>query len=49
MVQPILLGLLQFHFPDAIEIVDIYHLNSREHWWDLGRHLVTLDCQQCRR
>ena len=40
-------GLVQMHFPDAIEVVDIYH--SREHLWDLGRHLFPLDRQQRRR
>ena len=39
--------LSQLHFPNAIEIVDIYH--AREHLWDLGRELFPLDRQQRRR
>ena len=35
------------YFPNAIEIVDIYH--SREHLWELGRQLFPLDRQQRRR
>ena len=35
------------YFPNAIEIVDIYH--AREHLWDLGRTLFPCDRQQRRR
>ncbi len=40
-------NLSHIYFPNAIEIVDIYH--AREHLWELGRHLFPLDRQQCRR
>ena len=35
------------YFPNAIEIVDIYH--SREHLWELGRQLFPQDRKQRRR
>jgi len=40
-------NLCHVYFPNAIEIVDIYH--SREHLWELGRQLFPQDCQQRRR
>lgn len=40
-------NLSHVYFPDAIEIVDIYH--AREHLWDLARTLFPLSRQQRRR
>ena len=40
-------NLSRSYFPNAIEIVDIYH--SREHLWEVGRHLFPLDRKQRRR
>ncbi len=40
-------NLSHIYFPDAIEIVDIYH--AREHLWDLGRQLFPQDRKQRRR
>ena len=40
-------NLSRSYFPNAIEIVDIYH--SREHLWELGQHLFPLDRKQRRR
>ncbi len=40
-------NLSHVYFPDAVEIVDIYH--AREHLWDLGRTLFPLHRQQRRR
>ena len=40
-------NLAHLYFPEAIEIVDIYH--AREHLWELGRLLFPLDRKQCRR
>ena len=40
-------ALAHLYFPDAIEIVDIYH--AREHLWELGRLLIPQDRRQRRR
>ena len=40
-------NLSHIYFPDAVEIVDIYH--AREHLWELGRQLFPLDRQHRRR
>ena len=40
-------NLSHIYFPNAIEIVDIYH--AREHLWELGRQLFPQDRQQRRR
>lgn len=40
-------NLCHIYFPNAIEIVDIYH--AREHLWELGRQLFPQDRQQRRR